>query len=64
MPTRSSTACAGPAARWRRPRLRPRKHAADAAADLGERLLALVAEAQGTGVDPEQALRDAVRRRL
>lgn len=32
--------------------------------DLGERLLALVAEARGSGVDPEQALRDAVRRRL
>ena len=32
-------------------------------ADLGERLLALVAEAHGAGVDPEQALRDAVRRR-
>ncbi len=32
--------------------------------DLGERLLALVAEARGAGVDPEQALRDAVRRRL
>jgi XTP/dITP diphosphohydrolase len=32
--------------------------------DLGERLLALVAEAQESGVDPEQALRDAVRRRL
>ena len=31
--------------------------------DLGERLLALVAEAQESGVDPEQALRDAVRRR-
>jgi XTP/dITP diphosphohydrolase len=30
--------------------------------DLGERLLALVAEARATGVDPEQALRDAVRR--
>jgi XTP/dITP diphosphohydrolase len=30
--------------------------------DLGERLLALVAEARQTGVDPEQALRDAVRR--
>jgi XTP/dITP diphosphohydrolase len=29
---------------------------------LGERLLALVAEARETGVDPEQALRDAVRR--
>lgn len=33
-------------------------------ADLGERLLALVAEARATGVDPEQALRDVVRRRL
>ena len=32
--------------------------------ELGERLLALVAEARETGVDPEQALRDAVRRRL
>ncbi len=32
--------------------------------DLGERLLALVAEARDDGVDPEQALRDAVRRRL
>ena len=31
--------------------------------DLGERLLALVAEARATGTDPEQALRDAVRRR-
>jgi XTP/dITP diphosphohydrolase len=30
-------------------------------ADLGQRLLALVAEAHATGVDPEQALRDAVR---
>ena len=30
--------------------------------DLGERLLALVAEARALGVDPEQALRDAVRR--
>jgi MazG family protein len=30
--------------------------------DLGDRLLALVAEAVQTGVDPEQALRDAVRR--
>ena len=33
-------------------------------ADLGDRLLALVAEARRTGVDPEQALRDAVRRLL
>lgn len=31
--------------------------------DLGERLLALVAEARDSGTDPEQALRDAVRRR-
>ena len=30
--------------------------------DLGDRLLALVAEAHADGVDPEQALRDAVRR--
>ncbi|QIG46058.1 MazG family protein [Nocardioides anomalus] len=30
--------------------------------DLGERLLALVAEGVAEGVDPEQALRDAVRR--
>ncbi|MDN7120521.1 MazG family protein [Nocardioides sp. ChNu-153] len=35
-----------------------------AAADLGDRLLALVAEARASGTDPEQALRDAVRRRL
>jgi len=32
-------------------------------ADLGDRLLELVAEAVGEGIDPEQALRDAVRRR-
>ncbi len=32
--------------------------------DIGERLLALVVEARADGVDPEQALRDAVRRRL
>ena len=32
--------------------------------DVGDRLLALVAEARGSGVDPEQALRDAVRRLL
>ena len=32
--------------------------------DVGERLLALVTEAHRDGVDPEQALRDAVRRRL
>jgi XTP/dITP diphosphohydrolase len=30
--------------------------------ELGDRLLALVAESRATGVDPEQALRDAVRR--
>jgi XTP/dITP diphosphohydrolase len=34
----------------------------DPSADLGDRLLALVAEARRTGTDPEQALRDAVRR--
>ena len=33
-------------------------------ADVGDRLLALVAEARSDGVDPEQALRDAVRRLL
>lgn len=34
------------------------------APDVGERLLALVAEARDAGIDPEQALRDAVRTRL
>jgi XTP/dITP diphosphohydrolase len=34
----------------------------DPADVIGERLLALVAEARASGVDPEQALRDAVRR--
>jgi XTP/dITP diphosphohydrolase len=34
----------------------------DPDADLGDRLLALVAEARSAGSDPEQALRDAVRR--
>ena len=34
----------------------------DPATDIGERLLALVAESRSAGVDPEQALRDAVRR--
>jgi XTP/dITP diphosphohydrolase len=38
--------------------------AGSAADDLGERLLALVAEARAEGTDPEQALRDAVRRRV
>lgn len=42
---------------------RPAESAADSA-DLGERLLGLVAEARAAGVDPEQALRDAVRARL
>ncbi|MFC6286293.1 MazG family protein [Nocardioides sp. GCM10027113] len=37
---------------------------ADEGSDLGNRLLALVAEARDAGVDPEQALRDAVRRLL
>jgi XTP/dITP diphosphohydrolase len=32
--------------------------------ELGDRLLALVAEARAIGTDPEQALRDAVRRLL
>ena len=35
-----------------------------AGGDLGDRLLALVAEARELGVDPEQELRDAVRRLL
>ncbi|MBB6627055.1 nucleotide pyrophosphohydrolase [Nocardioides sp. KIGAM211] len=35
-----------------------------AEAPLGDRLLALVAEARAAGVDPEQELRDAVRRLL
>jgi XTP/dITP diphosphohydrolase len=34
----------------------------DGSTDLGDRLFALVAEARAAGVDPEQALRDAVRR--
>jgi XTP/dITP diphosphohydrolase len=38
--------------------------AAQPAADIGDRLLAIVAEARTSGVDPEQALRDAVRRLL
>ncbi|KQW48870.1 hypothetical protein ASC77_09105 [Nocardioides sp. Root1257] len=38
--------------------------AAPSGGDLGDRLLALVAEARETGTDPEQALRDAVRRLL
>lgn len=35
---------------------------ADPAVEIGDRLLALVAEARASGVDAEQALRDAVRR--
>lgn len=38
--------------------------APDPSGELGERLLALVHEARRTGVDPEQALRTAVRRTL
>ena len=34
----------------------------DPVTDIGDRLLALVAESRAAGVDPEQALRDAVRR--
>ena len=37
-------------------------HTPDQSAELGDRLLALVGEAREAGVDPEQALRDAVRR--
>jgi XTP/dITP diphosphohydrolase len=32
--------------------------------EIGDRLLALVAEARASGVDPEHALRDAVRRSI
>jgi XTP/dITP diphosphohydrolase len=45
----------------RRPDLQPDIPSADSG-DLGDRLLALVVEARARGVDPEQALRDAVRR--
>lgn len=37
---------------------------AEVGVGIGDRLLALVAQARSEGVDPEQALRDAVRRRL
>lgn len=40
----------------------PAAMSADPTVEVGERLLALVAEARLAGVDPEQALRDAVRR--
>jgi XTP/dITP diphosphohydrolase len=45
-------------------RLAPLAPQPAAEGDLGDRLLALVAEARADGVDPEQALRDAVRRLL
>ena len=38
--------------------------AGDDSADLGDRLLALVREAVANGIDPEQSLRDAVRRNV
>jgi len=38
--------------------------AAPATDDIGDRLLAVVADARDSGIDPEQALRDAVRRLL
>ncbi|HEU5035356.1 MAG TPA: nucleoside triphosphate pyrophosphohydrolase, partial [Nocardioides sp.] len=41
-----------------------RETVVEPAETLGDRLLALVAEARTEGVDPEQALRDAVRRLL
>jgi XTP/dITP diphosphohydrolase len=41
-----------------------RPHVDPTSDDLGERLLALTIEARATGVDPEQALRAAVRRIL
>lgn len=41
----------------------PVRHDAVSPDDLGERLLALVEQARADGVDPEQALRNAVRRR-
>ena len=37
-------------------------HQPETGPEIGDRLLALVAEARRTGIDPEQALRDAVRR--
>ena len=40
---------------------RPLPAPVETSADLGARLLALVVEARAEGVDPEQALRDAVR---
>ena len=43
------------------PLTRPLVAGGSTSEDLGERLLALVAEANERGIDPEQALRDAVR---
>ena len=65
-PTRSSTA--SPASPTPNPSVvasrtvRSGDLTVDPAEDIGERLLALVAEARDAGVDPEQALRDVVRR--
>lgn len=42
----------------------PASTAPDPATEVGDHLLALVEEARRSGVDPEQALRDAVRRRV
>ena len=53
-PTRCSTGSSGPG----------RRREAPTSDDLGDRLLALVAESRERGLDPEQALRDAVRRLL
>jgi XTP/dITP diphosphohydrolase len=57
--TRAATS-EGHGARLAGPRLPPR----EGGGDIGDRLLAIVAEARQQGVDPEQALRDAVRRLL
>ena len=51
-----------PGAAVRRQGGRARRLGAERTRRLGERLLALVAEAVDEGIDPEQALRDAVRR--
>lgn len=53
-------AVGAPSTRLERPHDRSSRHADD----LGERLLDLVREARAEGVDPEQALRDAVRREV
>lgn len=46
------------------PRVPPRGAASATSAEIGERLLDVVRDARAAGVDPEQALRDAVRRTL